>query len=481
MPYMKRQSNKKWFVYKKGPDGEPVGKPLGEHESESDADSQLAALYASGSAKKSLMSCNLKGGQGSGNFGHVGREGERGGSGSSGESKADNKPDRQRQADLEISIESPKKSSTSKGTDSSLRMGSKIVSSISETFDDPKTWESTVKISFSDRTTKMVRPDQVLSKIKPAFKASISSAGIDISSKAGREFYREFIDPDVNSAKNLFDLISNPTKLRSAYNDFASSQGYSILKSWDSTMKSNSETHKVGDKIFDSPVAGLEEVYPMGNDTCFATADGTLYICRKDGVIKEIRQKSQQVPYKSLDSIDGQIVFGSNLKVMGDGRIGGHLILFGKGDETDFYGDYFDHQTYVGPDHGNGRDVTMNHRKSITTGDFDTDQVLKTFTDRLFKQGGLKTRPDDLGIFGEVVCNLSDAYDSMVYGLVEKGKLKWSAGAPGHLVDRASDGRLKMFVISEGALTPIPAEPRMVLHRVMPLKSLSELFEKSTR
>lgn len=174
------------------------------------------------------------------------------------------------------------------------------------------------------------------------------------------------------------------------------------------------------------------------------------------------------------------IGLGSNVKALGEGRIGGHLVLWGSPEARDFYRDYFTDKTYLGPEDGNGRDVTINHRQPIRTGDAETDAVLKHFTDPVFKKGGLKTSRDELGIFAEVVCDLSDQYDAMVYKLAEQGKLKWSGGAPSHMIERNASGELKMFVIAEGALTPIPAEPRMVNSRVVPLKAYMDFMDTPT-
>ena len=165
------------------------------------------------------------------------------------------------------------------------------------------------------------------------------------------------------------------------------------------------------------------------------------------------------------------IGLGSAVKALGDGRIGGHLVLWGSPEQRDLYGDYFTAKTYLGPADGDGRDVTINHRIPMRTGDEATDSIMKAYTERVFKPGGLKTSRDELGIFAEVICDLSDLYDAKIYKLAEQGKLKWSGGAPSHMIDRGADGELKMFVIAEGALTPIPAEPRMVTSRVMPLRA----------
>jgi HK97 family phage major capsid protein len=172
---------------------------------------------------------------------------------------------------------------------------------------------------------------------------------------------------------------------------------------------------------------------------------------------------------KNEDIIIG---LGSSLKALGDGRIGGHLVLWGSPEQRDFYNDYFTPETYLGPADGNGVDVTINHRIVLKTGDQAADNALKGLMVPIFKRGGLKNvHRDDLGVFAEVMCNLSDQYDAMIYKLAGEGRLKFSAGASPHMIEREDDGRLKMFVITEAALTPIPAEPRMVTSRVMPLKA----------
>ena len=174
---------------------------------------------------------------------------------------------------------------------------------------------------------------------------------------------------------------------------------------------------------------------------------------------------------------DALIAIGSSIKALGDGRIGGHLVLFGSPESKDLYGDYFTPETYFGPTDGDGRDVAVNHRIPLKTGDPMLDQELKALSKRLLS-GHLKTSRDAVGVMAEVVCDMSDEYERTIYKLAEAGKLKWSAGAAPHMVEREPDGQLKMFVISEGSLTPVPAEPRMLDHRVMPLKAYLDLFNQ---
>ena len=61
MPYMKQKDDKgKWEVFKKGEDGKPEGKTLGTHDSEEEADKQIAAIYANEKADKAEQPGELR-------------------------------------------------------------------------------------------------------------------------------------------------------------------------------------------------------------------------------------------------------------------------------------------------------------------------------------------------------------------------------------------------------------------------------------
>jgi len=68
---------------------------------------------------------------------------------------------------------------------------------------------------------------------------------------------------------------------------------------------------------------------------------------------------------------------------------------------------------------------------------------------------------------------MRDEYEKQIYKLAQAGKLGWSSGALGHLVEREPAGKafhIKTWFIGEASLTPTPAEPR---NNAMPVKSLS--------
>ena len=74
-----------------------------------------------------------------------------------------------------------------------------------------------------------------------------------------------------------------------------------------------------------------------------------------------------------------------------------------------------------------------------------------------------EVRFDDVGAWFEAQLEMRDEYERSIYKLAEAGKLGWSSGAAGHLVDKEPVGKafyIKSWVIAEASLTPTPAEPR---------------------
>lgn len=152
------------------------------------------------------------------------------------------------------------------------------------------------------------------------------------------------------------------------------------------------------------------------------------------------------------------VIDGSEVKALGNGRIGGYLIWFSTAQDPDLEGDYFTKETDFGKHLKNiplyyqhGMDPAIKKRK-IGTGNL-------TF--------------DDVGGWLEGQLELRDEYEKAIYSLAEKGKLGLSSGTASHLVDRVPAGKaywLKSWPIGlDASLTPTPAEPRNV---ATPIKSM---------
>jgi hypothetical protein len=81
---------------------------------------------------------------------------------------------------------------------------------------------------------------------------------------------------------------------------------------------------------------------------------------------------------------------------------------------------------------------------------------------------------DDKGLWYEAQIQMADEYQKMIADLAKSGKLGYSSGATGHMVERrkSADGRYEItrWPIGEASLTPTPAEPMNMV------KSLRDMY-----
>ena len=143
------------------------------------------------------------------------------------------------------------------------------------------------------------------------------------------------------------------------------------------------------------------------------------------------------------------IYYGGAVKTLGDNRLGGYLVRYGDPDTVDLEGDYFSADTDLGIETGAKVPVYYQHGY---------DPVLKNR--RLARAEA--TFKDD-GVWLETQLQMRDEYEQHIMELAEAGKLGWSSGAAGHLVEVEAVGKswhIKSWPIAEASLTPTPAEPR---------------------
>lgn len=154
--------------------------------------------------------------------------------------------------------------------------------------------------------------------------------------------------------------------------------------------------------------------------------------------------------------MDELIYFGTEVKALGDGKVGGYLVRYTDNTTPDLTNDYFDNTSNI--QFPETLPVLYQHGMDAVVG----KRVI----------GGAKAGKDDIGLWVEAQLDMRDQYERAIYELAEKGKLGWSSGALSHLVEREPVGKayhIKTWFIGEASLTPTPAEPR---NGVMPLKSL---------
>ena len=165
-------------------------------------------------------------------------------------------------------------------------------------------------------------------------------------------------------------------------------------------------------------------------------------------------------PAKFFD--DDMIIFGGEVKALGDGKVGGYLVRFTDETEPDIVGDFFDATTKFGDVAASP--VYYNHGLDSTLG-------LRTL-------GEGKLEVQDAGMWIEAQLELRDEYERAVYALAEKGKLGWSSGTAPHLVQREQKGEawhVKKWPLGlDASLTPTPADPG---NRALPLKSWAEMID----
>lgn len=167
---------------------------------------------------------------------------------------------------------------------------------------------------------------------------------------------------------------------------------------------------------------------------------------------------------KEVDTIH----FGSSVKALGNGKVGGYLVQFGTKETKDFDGDYFtattdydlDRDTKTSPYYAHGQDSAI---KTTKLG-------LEPF----------EMKADEVGVWCEGQLNLRNKYEKAIYGLAEKGKLGWSSGTAAHLVERKEikddSGTVIAYEILkwplglDASLTPTPCDSRT---KAIAIKSLS--------
>jgi phage head maturation protease len=145
------------------------------------------------------------------------------------------------------------------------------------------------------------------------------------------------------------------------------------------------------------------------------------------------------------------------------GYVKGYLVRFGDTKNADLEGDYFTAATDYGFPVSKGQRVPLNvyyhhgmdsqvGKKSIGTG---------------------FVKMDDTGLWYEAQLDMADEYGSMIAKLCKQGKMGFSSGAAGHLVERKSMGgaaEITRWPIAEASITPTPAEYRNSV------KSLKEYY-----
>ena len=154
------------------------------------------------------------------------------------------------------------------------------------------------------------------------------------------------------------------------------------------------------------------------------------------------------------------ISLGGNVKSLTGGKVGGYLVVFGDSSTPDIshMRDYFTTSTDFDLESGIRPAVLYHHGLDLTL--------------KRRKIGRAELSTDAIGVWVEAQLALRDEFEKTIYALAQKGKLKWSSGSVGHLVELQKVGdahEILAWPIAEASLTPSPAQPGLT--QVLPLKS----------
>ena len=160
------------------------------------------------------------------------------------------------------------------------------------------------------------------------------------------------------------------------------------------------------------------------------------------------------------------VVFGGEIKSLENGNLGGYLVRFTDETNPDLTGDYFKAQTDFDIEFPNQVSTYYNHGM---------DGTLKKR-----KLGKANLKVDDVGVWAELQLQARDEYEKAIISMAKSGKLGWSSGTAGHLIEKEAVGNaawIKHWPLVEASLTPTPAEPR---NSVIQLKSLLSDYMANT-
>jgi len=142
-------------------------------------------------------------------------------------------------------------------------------------------------------------------------------------------------------------------------------------------------------------------------------------------------------------------------------KLAGYLVRFSDEKSPDLTGEFFDADTdYDIDDYPAQKSTYFNHGMDEKLGKR--------------KLGSAKLTIDEYGIWAETLLKERDEYEQFLSQLAADGKLAWSSGTAGHLMDRRSLPSGATYIVRwpivEASLTHTPAEYRNV---VQPVKALS--------
>lgn len=171
--------------------------------------------------------------------------------------------------------------------------------------------------------------------------------------------------------------------------------------------------------------------------------------------------------YEEADGSDEADAAGSKsaarlVKSLGGDRIGGYAALWGDASKRDLMDEWFS------PDTAEMTAIFDATKRLPLLYQHAADGTMKTTVVGLVD----KLQPDGVGLWYEAQLTMAGQYRQAIDELIEQGALGTSSGTlpAARRVDRRS-GKILRWPVVEASLTPVPAEPRMMLRPVAEIKA----------
>lgn len=154
---------------------------------------------------------------------------------------------------------------------------------------------------------------------------------------------------------------------------------------------------------------------------------------------QHLRDRLDKVRVKATEFFNG-----TRLKALGDGKIGGYLVVFGG--PKDAQGEYFRPDCDFHLDWYNGAMRPILYHHGLT--DEDIIEEIGHIT---------ALRIDSRGLYAEGQLDMTNPRARDVYGDIKRGRIGWSSGSAPHLSKVDDYGGITEWTVLEGSLTPTPA------------------------
>lgn len=157
---------------------------------------------------------------------------------------------------------------------------------------------------------------------------------------------------------------------------------------------------------------------------------------------------------------------GTRLKALGDGKVAGYLVVFGK--PADSQGEYFSPQCNFHLDWFAGAQRPVLYHHGLTEDDV-IEEIGYVYNLRI----------DNKGLYAEAQLDMANPIAQQVYKDITAGRIGWSSGSAPHLSKVDDTGLITEWTVIEASLTPTPAAGKRTTVQALKFNYSSTFTEPS--